>query len=231
MQPRGMPALPYTPAGRPRPGVVTGAVVLLYFIAAAQFLTGALGLLLLDDMRDAYEAAYGSETGRGPATTAVIIGACFGVLLAAGYSALGYLNGRGSHAARVTTWVILGLSMCCFGGGVLFRTSPTEPRISRTLYASRYEITSTISEMMPWYYLATFGLSALSLLAAILVVVLLALPPANRFFRRLPPQPYAGPAYPNPGQPYPGPPAYPGQPYTPSPYPGQQYPGQPYGHG
>jgi len=216
--------MPYNPAGRPRPGVVTGAVVLLYFIAAAQLLTGALGVLLLNGVRDAYEAAYGSETGRGAATTAVFIGACFGVLLAAGYGVLGYLNGRGSYGARVTTWAILGLSMCCFGGGVLFRTSPTEPRIGRTLYASRYEITSTISEMMPWYYLATFGLSALSLLAAILVVVLLALPPANRSFRRQPRRPHPGPAYP-------GPAGYPGQPHPPHPYPGQQYPGQPYGHG
>jgi hypothetical protein len=210
--------------------VVTAAAYLLYFLAAAQLVSGALGVVLLDGVRDAYEAAYGGAEGRGPASVAVAAGAALGALLAIGYGLLGYLVGRGSNGARITTWVIVGSSLCCFSGGVFYRTSPTEPRVTNPTRASRTEVTRSITDAMPAYSAVMLGLAALSLLAAILIVVLLALPAANRFFRRRAPQPYPAPAYPHqfhPGQPYPGQP-YPGQHHPGQGYPGQGYPGQGY---
>ena len=222
----------YTPIGRQRPTVVTAAVYLLYLLAVVQVVDGALGLVLLGDMQDAYETAYGGADGRGPAKVAVIIGASVGVLLALGYGLLGYLNGHGRNGARVTTWVVLGLSVCCFSAGMFVQASPTEPRVTSTFRATRTEITQTVSDMMPAYTVAMFMLATLSLLATILVVVLLALPPANLYFRRPPRQPHPMQGYPSaphpgqqfPGQPYPGQQQYPGQPYPAQ----QQYPGQPY---
>jgi hypothetical protein len=73
---------------------------------------------------------------------------------------------------------------------------------------------------MPTYSLVMIMLAAFSLGAAVLVLTLLALPPANRFFRRPPSQPYPMWAHPNP--------PYQGQPYPAQPFPGQQYPGQHY---
>jgi hypothetical protein len=71
---------------------------------------------------------------------------------------------------------------------------------------------------MPAYSAVMLVLAALSLFAAITIVVLLALPAANQFFRRPPPQPFPVQGYPHP--------LHPGQPYPLQPYPGQHYPGQ-----
>jgi hypothetical protein len=103
---------------------------------------------------------------------------------------------------------------------VLYRYSPTEPRVTSTYRASRTEITQSISDNAPAYSAAMFMLSLLSLAAAVMVLILLALPPANQFFRRPRPPPYPAPQYPAP--------QYPGQPYPGRPYPGQQHPGYPH---
>jgi hypothetical protein len=188
----------YTPIGRLRPPAVTAAVYLLYLIAVAQLLSGGLGLLLLNDVREAYEVAYGGAEGSGPAKTAVVVGASMRVLLAAGHSLLAYPNGRGSNGARITTWVILGFL------GVLLRRGCVVPgganRAAGNQYVPRQPDRDHAEHQRHDARIHGDDGAACGV------------EPARHH---------------NPTQAYPNPP-HPGHPYPAQPYPGQQYPGPQY---
>lgn len=248
-------SVPDNPASRPRPSVVTAASYLLYLVAALEVISAIIAFSIIgkvsDALRDVYAGTALSDSSETVIKASYTIGAVFALLLAAGFAVLGYFDGRGKNGARITTWVIGGISLCCFGvglggnavsgslgGGSSTNGGPTSTEVQRR-----------IEDALPsWYTPVSVTLSVLSLLAILAVIILLALPKANAFFRKQPeatwdPQagypPYPGqqPPYPppagpygNPGQPAPGLPPYPGQ-QPPAggqpPYPGQQPPQQP----
>ncbi|WP_250032043.1 hypothetical protein [Paractinoplanes maris] len=241
------------PGARPRPTIVTVAVYLLYVVAAIQVINALLTFSISGTLTDAVRDAYAGTEAAGAESFVTFIfigGAVVNLLIGLGFAVLGYFDGRGKNPSRIVTWVIGGISLCCFGaslgstalvgsvGGDTTAGGPSQDEVQRQLDAA----------LPSWYTPATTTLSVLALLAILGTVILLALPAANEFFRKpsaaawdpsvpYPQYPggsgygpggYGQPGYPaQPGQsPYPQQP-YPGQPQPGASYPGPSYPGQP----
>ncbi|WP_326999855.1 hypothetical protein OHA72_32560 [Dactylosporangium sp. NBC_01737] len=187
----------------PRPAPVTAARWLLLVVAALPMVSALLGVVLIDDLRRAYIAAYGGVRGGDEATGAVIAGVIAAglILVVCGIPAL--LLGRPRNWVRIVVWVLCTIGVCCLSPGILGGTSVTSPRVTSTGTSSS-EITARIADTMPgWYVPLTVVLAAASVLGVLLVAVLLALPASNAYFRRQPPPqppwPSAGPAQQWPG--------------------------------
>lgn len=245
------------PAPRSRPTIVTVAAYLLYAVAVLQVINAIAAFATYSTLRDAIQNAYAGtelEGSEGLVAGVAVAGGVVNLLLGLGFVALGYFDSKGKNPARIVTWVVGGISLCCLGLGLgsnaLVGTVNTD-----TSGTTSDEVQRRVNDALPgWYNGVTTTLSVLGLLVILAVVILLALPASNEYFRKPaangwnPPYPgypggqpqgYPGgqypayPAYPpqqgQPGQPAPGLPPYPGQ-QTPPPYPGQQappYPGQP----
>ena len=245
------------PAARSRPTIVTVAIYLLYAVAVIQVINALFTFSIAGRLSDAVRDAYAGTDAAGAesvVTVAFVGGAVINLVLGAGFAVLGFFDGRGKNGARIVTWVIGGIALCCFGASLgstalvgAVDTSdtsaggPTQDELQRQLDAA----------MPSWYSATTTTLSVIALLAILGTVILLALPASNEFFRKptaaawdpsVPYPPYPGggsgygqpgypsqpyPGQPQPGQPYPGQ-TYPGQTQPGQPYPGQPYPGQPY---
>jgi hypothetical protein len=217
---------------------VTVSTYLLWATAAAALISGVLSVSMVGRMTDVYSELYAGTAAEG--TEGVIVGVSvftvvINLLFAAGLAVLGIFNNRGRNGARITTWVLGGISLCCSGFGLAGTALTSSMNLDSTgtgdTGPSASEVSAALDRVLPsWYEPLSLVLSVLSLLTILGAVILLALPASNAFFRK--PQPGWDPAqqYPYPGQPaypsYPpqGQPQYPGQPQQ---QPGQpQYPGQ-----
>jgi hypothetical protein len=239
-----------TPA-RARPGSVTISSYLLILVAAIQVINLILTLATLGDTRRVLEDAYRDSSVNGmdaiaDLATVMAVGAgLITLLLAVGLVVLAVLNNRGKNGARITTWVIGGILLCCSGGSLVSGAAGSFSGPvggSSADMPSQEEIARRLEEALPsWYTPVSTLVNLVAVLALIAALVLLALPASNQFFRKPqpawePPVPGAYPGYPTgaPGYPTQGQPGYPtqGQPgYPPSGQPGYPsapgYPGQP----
>lgn len=186
----------------PRPAPVTAARWLLLVVAVLPMISALLGVLLIDELRRAYIAAYGGVRGGDEATGAAIAGVVVAglILVICGVPAL--LLGRPRNWVRIVVWVLCTLGLCCLSPGVLGGGSVSSPRITST-GATSGEITARMAETMPgWYAPVTIVLAVASVLGVIAVAVLLVLPASNAYFRwpapGTPPPPWAGPSAPPP---------------------------------
>jgi hypothetical protein len=202
-----------------RPATVTVASILLYVVAGLQVIGAVIALVTLSTLTNAARDAYAGTTlpdGRSLAdlavtgmTFAVIGGAVLQLLLAVGFVVLGRLDSKGKNPARIVTWVVGGLGLCCAGSGLVnaalggfnVRMSGTS-----TTGPDPAEVAQKLKDAMPaWDQPVTIAIQLVSVCALIAVIVLLALPAANVFFRKQPPQ-TADPGYPT----YPSAPPAPG---------------------
>jgi hypothetical protein len=124
--------------------------------------------ILLDISR---EAAKGQENAGDPdtAVTIQLVGAtAIGLLFAAGFVVCAMFNNRGNNVTRIITWVLCGLGLCCVGLG--------------TVGAAM-----TPGSDIPAWYLASQWISlVVSVALYVAVIVLLALPKSNDYFRPKP---------------------------------------------
>jgi hypothetical protein len=223
-------AYPESPVQRTRPGTVSAAVFALYALAALQLIGLILQLTAIGSMVDAARDYLPDTTEGDTALTFLQITQYatlgIGFLFVIAYALLAVFNGRGRNVARIITWVVLGISLCCgavgLGGAAL--GGAMGGGNSSTTGIDQEELTRRIEDAVPgWYNAASYTLLAFGLILAIVTIILLALPASNAYFRR--PEPVWEP--PVPGAVYP-PPAGPGQPgpYQPGSYqPGSQQPG------
>ena len=178
-----------------RPTSVKASSVLLFAVAGITLLEAAIELVFVNTGLSVYRDAYTGDTGSGFGS---IAGATVDILLAAGVSILAILNGHGRNNARVVTLVLGGIFLFCGGLGTL-TDRPEGPAGSAG--------DGALAKVLPaGYGLTVTILDLLIILLILAAMVLLALPPANRFFlpRRpvaYPPPPYVG--YPQPAQPFP----------------------------
>lgn len=214
---------PAAPARRPTS--VTVACWLLYLVAALQLVGAALSLAYADAIQRALLDVYRDTAATGVSSVYrvfAIVGAVVVLLLALALVVLAVLDGRGSNAARIVTWVLAGLGICCTGyAGVsnALRGSAGFTQNGNGNGPSTTEVVNAIRGAVPdWYFPVNTVLNVIGLVALIAIIILLALPASNAFFRR-PTGPAWQPPLP-PGQAYP-PPAYP---YPPA---GQQAPASP----
>lgn len=231
---------------RTRPGVVTISSWLLILFAVIQVVSLILTLSTIGTIRNVLRDAYRGTAAEQAGDLAYGFGIGVGVLtllLAVGMVVLALLNNRGRNGARITTWVLGGILVCCTGGSLVNNAVGGFTSGGNTGdMPSGAEIQRRLEDALPsWYGPVTTLLGVLGLLALLAALILLALPPANEFFRK--PQqawepPLPGAAY--PAQPYaagqPGYPSAPAHPAEPGPWqppappaPGQPGPGQPGG--
>ncbi|RAN97562.1 hypothetical protein [Micromonospora noduli] len=204
-----------TPA-RQRPSIVSISSYLLFLFLALQVISLIITLSTFGKTRDALRAAYeGSATdGEQVADVFAVIGIGGSIvllLLAVVLGVLALFNNQGRNGARITTWIVGGIMVCCVGGGLLsnaaggFNTGGGTPDGG----PSPEEIQRRLEEALPsWVTPVSLLLGVLSLIVLIAALVLLALPKANPFFRKQ----TAGWEPPTPGASYPGNPQAPGQP-------------------
>ncbi|MEU5903636.1 hypothetical protein ABZ780_04580 [Micromonospora sp. NPDC047467] len=233
---------PSTPA-RQRPSVVTISSYLLYLFLACQVISLILTLSTLGKTRDVLRDAYAGSTAEGADQIAGFFYA-FGLgssiivlLIAVALGVLALFNNQGRNGARITTWIVGGIMVCCVGGTLLTSAAGSFTTAGGTSgdMPSAEEIQRRLDEALPsWLTPVSVLLGVISLLALLAALILLALPKANEFFRKAPATwepPTPGTSYPGypqaPGQPgYPQAPGQPGYPQAPG-YPSTGQPGYP----
>jgi hypothetical protein len=191
---------------RQRPGVVTVGSAALGFGALAQLISSILGFLVLGDQRTAYNRAY-ANVENGTQVAGIAIGFTTAALalytiVSIGLGVLALFDARGRQGARITTWVIGGLFLCCAtlsvattALGSQFTSASGGPKNG----PDQAEIARIVKETVPsWYTPTSLTLSVIVLLSVLASVILLALPAANEYFRKPPqewepPIPMAGP--------------------------------------
>ncbi|WP_193786344.1 hypothetical protein [Actinoplanes friuliensis] len=231
------PMYPGMSAPRSRPTVVTVSSYLLYLASAASIIAGVLSLTTVGTTRDVYTELYAGTENSGIESVIVavsVVGVVINILFAAALAILAIYNNRGKQAARITTWVVGGIFLCCNGFGLLgtAATSGMNLDTGTTSGPSASDIEAELADRLPgWFQPISTTLTVIVVLTLLGAVILLMLPAANEFFRK--PAVAWDPLNPYPGMPGQQPP-YPGQPYPGQPYPGQSpyptYPGQPAGY-
>ncbi|MER5700627.1 hypothetical protein ABT023_01520 [Micromonospora sp. NPDC002296] len=241
------------PPARTRPAVVTVSSYLLILVAVIQVIQLILTLTTIGTTRDVLHDAYSGTDANGADTLADftvavgIGGAILVLLIGIGLVVLAMLNNRGRNGARITTWVVGGIMVCCTGSSLISGLAGGFAGTGQTSgdAPSPEEIQRRLEQELPsWLTPVSTLLAVVALLALLTALILLALPAANEFFRKPqqgwePPIPGAAyPAYPqNPGYPqapaypqtpgYPHGPGQPGQPTYPHATPGPSSPDQP----
>jgi hypothetical protein len=180
-------AIPDTPEPRVRPNTVTWAVYAIYALAALAVISGLLTLLPAGAVIDAAREAAG-DAPEAEAVVSVIRISIYGwvalsVLFAIGWVVLGIFVGKGMNPARITAWVLLGLWACCNGfnlagnalGGIGGNTQGG---------VDQAELNRRIEEAAGTYQAIGLVSAALTLIAAVAAIILLALPASNDYFRR-----------------------------------------------
>lgn len=206
---------PTTPDARVRPGSVTISSYLLYLCAAIGVLGAVTQLATIGTVSDVYTEAYEGTTAEGTegiATASVVVASVLGLLFAAGFVVLAILNNRGKNVSRIVTWVVGGISLCCTGFGIVGTALTSSMNVSTGDGPDPAEIQDRINSELPWLTPLSLTTSIITLVALLVALILLALPPSNEFFRK-PAQVWEPPV---PGGAYPAYPQVP--PAGPSPY-------------
>jgi hypothetical protein len=180
---------------------VTAATWLL-LVAALLILVGTgADVAVAGTISDVYGELYagtGIEGMEGLVTAGAVGGAVLFALVAAGLVVLALLNHRGNNPARIVTWVVGGIALCCTGLG-LAGSSLTSGLGGDVDGPSPAEVQQALDAAMPgWYGPVSAVTTIASILALLVALVLLALPPSNEFFRKAPPQ-VEPPPYPSAG--------------------------------
>jgi hypothetical protein len=211
------------PTVRPgRPTVVTAAVACLFGLAAVQIVSAIVAVVSYGPMIDAArDYAGGTNEGDAVITTLQIGrygGFAIAALFAIGYAILGLFTGRGKNPARIVSWVVLGIGLCCNAGSLVstaLGSALTGGGASSDSSIDPEELQRRMEAAVPgWANASSYALLTISILAALAAIILFALPASNAFFRKVEPvwePPVPGAAYPVPGQP-----AQPGQPTDPN---------------
>ena len=153
------------------PTTVRFASALLFGVAGLSLLSAVVELVFVNTGLSAYRDAYTGDPGSGFGS---IVRATIEIFFAGGAAVLAVLNGRGRKNARVTTYVLGGLFLLCGGIGNL---SGSLHRPAESAGRGAFE------QVMPAAYgIGAVGIDALTVLAALTALVLLALPPSNHYF-------------------------------------------------
>lgn len=197
---------PETPAAEPaaaktRPGAVTVAVWLQILLAVFVLAQAVTGLLYGADAQAAAEAeldAQGYSLSDLPEGTTFESGglALIGPIVAAlVLIVLALLNGAGKRPARVITWIVQPLVLLCGGFlavSQLFAADFLQAGIEATGGPEDLDAAAVFDAVFgaypAWASVIDYGLFTLATVGSLLVIILLAVPAANAFFRKETPQ-------------------------------------------
>lgn len=206
---------------RQRPGSVLVAGMLLFLVAASSLVSLCVTIATMQQQVDEATRIVASSANtsqeRDVARTAAEVGAGvqigISVIIAILFVVLALFVLRGSQGMRITTWVLAGIGVLCSGFGLVgsavtssggFTTSVTDAD------GNRIDLTSLLPQ---WQRDLSTTQYVVVLVSLIVIIILLALPAANAWFRKptlvypmVPGVPYAMPGYAQyPGQAYPAP--------------------------
>lgn len=194
------------PAGRAekvRPATVTIAGVLLIVTAVVYLIGFIVAISIMGTVTDVFReelAGTEAEGAEGVAAAFYVAVAAINLLFAVGLVVLALLNNKGKNPARIVTWVLGGISLCCSGFGLL-TSGMGGGSFGSTGDVDQEQLQQRLEDALPsWYGGANVSILIVSILALAGAMLLLALPPSNEFFRKPqqvePPPP---PAYPQVG--------------------------------
>ena len=164
------PPLPSSEPKGPRPVTVTAAAGLLVGEAVLLLIGVIVSFLTRDTVQEAtdkyLDAQNTGTSSAGSQTFSSVIGIVFSVAFAAAFIGLALGVLRGANVARIISWVVSGLALCCVGVGTAFSTL-------------------LVADYLPGGYLTyTYVFTFLELAGFIGIIVLLALPASNAYFRK-----------------------------------------------
>jgi hypothetical protein len=196
-------AVPPGPGERVRPATVTIASALLIVVAVVYVISFIMALSIVGTMTEIFEEEFaGTEADgmEGVVAGATIAGSAINLLIAIGLVVLAVLNNKGKNPARIVTWVLGGIGLCCAGFGLLGSGLSSSFGGSGDVDQERLE--QRLSDALPsWFEATSLATTIISIIALAGALLLLALPPSNEFFRK-PQQPFEPPpppAYPQVG--------------------------------
>ncbi|GIF53877.1 hypothetical protein Afe04nite_84160 [Asanoa ferruginea] len=167
---------------------MTVAVRLLYLLAAVQVVGLVVQLSQAGTIVDATAAAYWG-TGDEESVSIIVtttVGAVLAGLFTIAYLVLAVLNGRGNVKARAAIRALGGIGVCCgaftlvdsgFRAGLIVWGETPEGTDALTV---QRHVTAALPS---WYVPSVAILGLIGLLTVVSVIILLALPPSNEFFR------------------------------------------------
>ncbi|MFC4335954.1 hypothetical protein [Salininema proteolyticum] len=193
------------PAPKARPGVVTVAVLLQYATAAVLILAGISLFALKDPVADGLRDFLPQSEGWDDlpqaeqtdilnnlasvigvfATIAFIILAVF----AAVHVILAIFNSKGKNPARILSWITSAIMLACCGLGSLSEVLGGDTPPTDAAAVQQQAAAEKIDELIPAWVNGVWWLALImSTLGALLIIIFLALPKANEFFRKEQPQ-------------------------------------------
>jgi hypothetical protein len=182
----------YVPAAdsesRRRPTAVTAASYLLYLVAALVVVSAVVSLATASKVSKAIQDAY-ADTTNGSDLASVTRVVLFGtivvyLIVAILFVILGIYVGRGSNAMRITTWVVGGLGLLCFGCGAI--SGGVSTSLNRSQTPEQRVAAQRVQDAIPgWAHGLSITLSIVITLLLIAIIVLLALTPSNAYFRKV----------------------------------------------
>jgi len=185
---------------------VTFAGYAIFAIAVLQIVGMVLSFVNIGTTTDAMRSVGGTGSDIDAVVSATkvfgYVGIVVSVLFAVGWVLLGLFDLRGKQVARIITWVVAGLSLCCASAGLVSLAASGLTSSSSTINGmSASEFQRRVQDAQPAYITpATMTLLIVQALLVLGVIILLALPQSNEFFRKRPESEWEPPL---PGQPYP----------------------------
>ncbi|WP_155830310.1 hypothetical protein [Glycomyces tenuis] len=190
---------------QPRPGAVTFAVVLQLLLAAAMAATAVLTMLYGADAQEAYEAelnAQGVDVDTLPAGSTSFGGGSnlvFPIVVIVILVVLALLNAAGNRVGRILTWVFQPLVLIC--GGFVFASALFGEQLTQWAFDNSGDETlesldagqlleAAYNAYPGWSVVVDWATVLLTTLGSLLVIILLAVPAANAYFRKEAPPTY-----------------------------------------
>ncbi|MBB5870897.1 hypothetical protein F4553_004276 [Allocatelliglobosispora scoriae] len=188
-----------------RPSTVTVASLSLWAMALLSLASVVLGVISFasidaQKIADAYVAG-GMERDVAETTAPLVLAVMYGTagisaVIGVIYLVLAIFVGKGKNWARITAWVFGGLAICCNALAAGSAATGSSLTSTNSGGVDAEVVQEKLSEYIPtWVDPTSIGLAVVALLLALAVVVLLALPASNAYFRRPEPEwvPPAGP--------------------------------------
>ncbi|MEV0267269.1 hypothetical protein AB0H43_00645 [Hamadaea sp. NPDC050747] len=183
---------------RKAPAVVVTAAIVLFVLGLLGLINGIVSLASLGSTVDRFRVL---ADGLGVSPQKIddqitqlrvqtILGGVIGLLIALVLLALAYFLLKGSNAARITTWVLCGLGAlcsCCSGVGLIFLANLDRINVEGDQQAQeQVDLARAMADAVPGWQVGFGGTAAvLQLLGYLAVAILLAMPAANAFFRKV----------------------------------------------
>lgn len=180
-----------SPAPKTRPGSVTFAAALQFLVFILGAVTAVLSLVYASDVTEAMRSSLESQ-GAAPDVVESVSGGddaltiSLTLIPAVVTLILAFFVLRGSNGARIASWVVSGLMLLCSlaGIGILGLLSGVEA--DGIDFAAATE--AGMDAVPSWYNLFGNVGGIVTMLAHLLIIILLALPVSNRYFRKDPQQ-------------------------------------------